>query len=94
MRRKMNRMKKGAARRGGLPEELKGILTMSSHAPMLLTDIALYFKAVKGVDWRDIDPRMLMSADFSSASGWQENVARELQSRGLLPQQGGSNRSV
>ena len=55
---------------------------------------ALYFKAVKGVEWRDVDPRLVMSADFSSASGWQKNVARELQARDLLPQQGGSNCSV
>ena len=51
---------------------------------------ALYFKAVKGVEWRDVDPRLVMSADFSSASGWQKNVARELQARDLLPQKSGS----
>lgn len=55
---------------------------------------ALYFKAVKGVEWRDVDPRLVLSAIFSSGSGWQANVARELQARGLLPQQGGADCSV
>src|SRR3972149_10254212 len=38
------------AQRGGLPEELKGILTMSSHAPMLLTakNAALYVNILWG----------------------------------------------
>lgn len=62
--------------------------------PHQYAHIALYFKAVKGVEWRDIDPRSVLSANFSSASGWQANVAQELQARGLLPQQGGSDCSV
>jgi len=55
---------------------------------------ALYLKSVKGVAWRDVDPSMVMSTTFSSASGWQKNVARELQARGLLPKQGGPDCSV
>ena len=62
--------------------------------PHQYAHIALYFKAAKSVEWRDIDPRMVMSANFSSASGWQKNVARALQERGLLPQQGGSDCGV
>lgn len=49
---------------------------------------ALYFKAVRGTEWRDVDPREVMSANFSSASGWRVNVAGELRRRGLVPQQG------
>lgn len=52
---------------------------------------ALYFKAVRGTEWRDVDPREAMSANFSSASGWRANVATELARRGLVPQQGGAN---
>ena len=62
--------------------------------PHQYAHIALYFKAVKSAEWRDIDPRMVTSANFSSASGWKMNVARELQTRGLLPQQGGSDCGV
>lgn len=62
--------------------------------PEHYTHIALYFKVAKGVEWRDIDPRMVMSADYSSANGMQTNVARELQARGLMPAQNGSDCSV
>lgn len=48
---------------------------------------AHYFKAVKGVEWRDVDARTVMSAAFSSANGWRANVVRELGARGFLPQQ-------
>jgi len=48
---------------------------------------ALYFKVIRGTEWRDVNARELMSEDFSSAQGWQANVARELEARGLLPQQ-------
>jgi hypothetical protein len=55
---------------------------------------ALYFKAVRNTEWRNADPRKVMSADFSSAGGWHANVDRELQQRGLVPAQGGANCSV
>ena len=55
---------------------------------------ALYFKAVRGDEWHDIDARKVMSADFSSASGWQANVVRALETRGLLPAQGGARCDV
>lgn len=49
---------------------------------------ALYFKAARSLQWRDVDPREAMSAAYSSASGWETNVARELRRRGLVPEQG------
>jgi hypothetical protein len=55
---------------------------------------ALYFKAVRNSGWQDADPRLVMSATFSSASGWRENVFGELQRRGLVPQQGGASCDV
>lgn len=55
---------------------------------------ALYFKAVRGTEWRDVDPREVMSANFSSASGWRANVGGELARRGLVPQQGGADCDV
>lgn len=49
---------------------------------------ALYFDAVKSTRWRDVDPREVMSASFSSANGWAANVGQELRQRGLVPQGG------
>jgi len=62
--------------------------------PAHYTHIALYFKAVKGVDWSNIDPRVAMSKDYSSASGMQSNVLGQLQGLGLLPRQNGTDCSV
>lgn len=56
--------------------------------------IALYFKAVRGVEWRDVDARTAMSAAFSSAHGWRANVVRALDARGILPQQDGADCSA
>ena len=55
---------------------------------------ALYVKAVKGVEWRDVDARTVMSAALSSASGWRANVVRELGARGILPRQEGPDCSA
>ena len=62
--------------------------------PEHYTHIALYFKVVKDVDWRNVDAGTVLGANFSSASGMQANVARELQARGLLPRQNGTDCSV
>lgn len=51
---------------------------------------ALYFKAAKNIDWDGVDPKMIMGAEYSSISGWSNNVLNELAKLpGLLPQQGG-----
>lgn len=62
--------------------------------PEHYTHIALYLKVAKGIDWRNADARTVLSANFSSASGMQANVARELQTRGLLPGQKGTDCSA
>ncbi len=49
---------------------------------------ALYFKAVWNTDWGDTDPRQVLSAPLSSASGWAANVGEELRRRGLVPEGG------
>lgn len=56
--------------------------------------VALYFKAVRGVEWRDVDARTAMSAAFSSAHGWRANVVKVLDARGILPQQDGADCSA
>ncbi|MBE0612168.1 MAG: hypothetical protein IH604_00730 [Burkholderiales bacterium] len=62
--------------------------------PEHYTHIALYFKLAKNIDWRDLDARTVLGANYSSASGMRANVARELQARGLLPGQNGTDCSV
>lgn len=62
--------------------------------PEHYTHIALYFKVVKGVDWRDVDAKTALSEAFSSATGMQANVAKELQNRGLMPGQKGTDCSA
>jgi hypothetical protein len=49
---------------------------------------ALYFEAVRGTQWRDVDPREVLGASFSSANGWAANVGQELRRRGLVPEGG------
>lgn len=47
---------------------------------------ALYFKAVKGIDWENIDPKVALGKDYSTISGWSTTVAQEVSRRGLVPQ--------
>ena len=49
---------------------------------------ALYFKAVKGVDWENIDPKLVMSKEYSSASG-ASVASKKVNELGLVPQQKG-----
>ncbi len=47
---------------------------------------ALYFKAVKKTEWRDVDPKLVMAEKFSTASGWANNVAMPMRAYpDLLP---------
>jgi hypothetical protein len=70
-----------------LPRTLSAPAATTRHS----SRTALYFKAVRGTEWRNADPREVMSANFSSAGGWRANVARKLEERGLLPMQGGAD---
>lgn len=56
---------------------------------------ALYYKLVKNIDWENVDPKEIMSIDFSSVSGWGQNIGQPFQeiikkNPGLLPQRQGS----
>lgn len=42
--------------------------------PNNYTQTALYLKTMKNIDWEKVDPKMVMSKDFSSISGWRKNV--------------------
>lgn len=52
---------------------------------------AIYFKEIKGINWNEIDPEIIMGKDYSSASGWMQNVNKELSKRNLLPQKKGGS---
>ncbi len=62
--------------------------------PEHMTQMALYFKVAKGIDWADVDPKTALSAAYSSASGIQTNVIKELSGRGLIPAARESNCSA
>lgn len=47
--------------------------------------MALYFMATKNIDWENVDAKVALSKDYSSASGFYANVARELKKLNLLP---------
>lgn len=46
----------------------------------------IYFKAVKNIDWKDVDPKVVMGRDYSSISGWYNNVNKEVERLNLIPQ--------
>ena len=47
---------------------------------------ALLFKAIRHVDWADVDPKVITGQDYSTASGWDKNVWQPLQAHpDLLP---------
>ncbi|MBI2097313.1 MAG: hypothetical protein HYT46_00010 [Candidatus Vogelbacteria bacterium] len=47
---------------------------------------ALYFKAVKNIDWENVDPKIVMGKDYSSIGGWYANIDSEIKKLGLVPQ--------
>ncbi len=78
-------------------EIYKTVLKFNSFwFPSNYTETALYFQKVKGQEWDDLDPKMILSKQYSSISGWMANVdiaARK--TPGLLPEvQGGSSCAV
>ena len=54
---------------------------------------ALYFKVVRKLEWRDVDARTVMGAEFSAGGPWQQNVLAPLQAIPNLfpPPSGGAN---
>lgn len=54
--------------------------------PQNYIQTALYFKAVKNIDWGNVDPKLVMGKDFSTGSGWSGTVAKKVNELGLVPQ--------
>ncbi len=53
--------------------------------PQNYIETALYFKTVKNVDWQNVNPRTVMSKDYSSFTGWNNTVDAAVRSAHLLP---------
>ena len=86
-----------AAAQGLTADELyrEAVAFNSFWFPHNYIQTALYFKAVKGIDWEKVDPKVVMGKDFSSAGGWYANVDAEIKKLGLVPQnRNGSNCGV
>lgn len=48
------------------------------------SDLALYFKNKEGISFKDLDPRVLLSKEFSSSTGWQ-TAKKWLSDQGIIP---------
>jgi len=54
-------------------------LTANSYwFPINYAKTALYFSRFHRKSWRDIDPKLILSAAYSSGSGWEGNVNSRL----------------
>jgi hypothetical protein len=75
-------------------EIYKTLLAFNSYwFPQNYIETALYFKIVKGIDWKDVDPKLALSKEYSSVSGWLGNVDSVVSTvPGLLPQAAGGGR--
>lgn len=54
--------------------------------PQQYAELAVYFSEIEGILWPEVDPKIALSAPYSSSQGWQQNVHAVLQERSLLPQ--------
>lgn len=52
--------------------------------PREYVELALYFDTVKGLSWSEAPADQVLSAEFSTARGWQQNVHAALVDRGIL----------
>lgn len=42
-------------------------------------ETAIYFKEIKGIEWDKTDAKEILSKEYSSASGWTNNIHKELE---------------
>ncbi len=58
--------------------------------PQNYLETAIYFKVFENKDWQDVDPQKIMSAEYSSISGWLANVNQKVAKLNLPQIQTGS----
>src|SRR3546814_14916977 len=60
--------------------------------PQIYVQTALYFKVVEGIDWADVDHRIVMGSRYSAPEPWRTSVgARVARIPKLLPQASDAN---
>ncbi len=56
--------------------------------PSTYIEAGLYFKAIKNIDWENVDPKVVLGKDFSSGSGSANIQAEVAKIPNLIPTQG------
>ena len=72
----------------GMPENeiYKKALALNSYwFPQTYTELAVFFKAKKNIDWKNVDPKEILGESYSSGRGYGA-VSQQLQNEGLTPQ--------
>src|SRR3546814_8059485 len=60
--------------------------------PQIYVQTALYFKVVEGIDWADVDHRIVMGSRYSALGPWRTSVgARVARIPNLLPKASDAN---
>jgi len=74
-------------------EIYKTVLAFNSFwFPQNYVETALYLKKTKNLDWKNVDPQLILSKDYSSITGWMTNVDALAQKiPGLLPTTNGGS---
>ena len=74
-----------AASQGLSEEQIErtALIANSYWFPDNYVGTALYFSQLHGKSWASLSPRRILSADFSSFSGWQQNVHNRLAGAGI-----------
>lgn len=62
----------------------KALVLNSYWFPQNYTELAIYFKAKKGIDWSRVDAKEVLGVSYSSGQG-ARSVNKQLQDEGLLP---------
>ncbi|HIK00244.1 TPA: hypothetical protein H1016_01755 [archaeon] len=57
--------------------------------PQQYYENAIYFKLAEGKEWKDVDPKVVLGFNYSSASGWTQ-VSNYLRAQGIFKQVEGS----
>ena len=66
-------------------EIYKNALVLNSYwFPQTYVELATYFKAKKNIAWKNVDPKEVLDANYSSGQGYSA-VNKELQADGILP---------
>lgn len=72
----------------------KALVLNSYWFPQTYVELATYFKAKKNIVWNNVDPKVVLGANYSSGQGYSA-INKELQADGILPKvQGGGGCGV